>query len=293
LVARAIHGMGQRSDRPFVAVSCGAFPEALIEAELFGHEKGAFTGTIGLREGYLEKTQDGTLFLDEIAELSLQTQVKLLRVIQEREFSRLGSSKVIPLRARLLFATHRNLAQMVAAGTFRQDLFYRINVMSISVPALQEHQEDISLLALHFVHHYSKSFRRPVSAIDHEAVRALERHPWPGNIRELENVIQRAIVMAKSDCIRLSDLPEEFLDTGELELEDDQGDGSFESQVRDYRIKLALEAIRGCNGNKTMAAQKLSISRAYLHRLLRAVSQKQTPMTEARNVWAGESRALF
>jgi DNA-binding NtrC family response regulator len=278
LVARAIHGMGRRAGRPFVAVSCGAFPETLIEAELFGHEKGAFTGTTGLREGYLEKTSNGTLFLDEIGELSLPTQVKMLRVIQEREFSRLGSIKAIPLQARLLFATHRDLGQMVAAGSFRQDLFYRINVLNINVPALQEHQEDISLLALHFVHHYSETFRLPVSAIDQEAVRALERYPWPGNIRELENVIQRAIVMAKSDHITLSDLPEEFQDASELEFEGDQGNGTFETQVKDYRIKLALEAIRGCNGNKTMAAQRLSISRAYLHRLLRQFPNSRLPV---------------
>src|SRR6185437_5620020 len=149
LVARAIHNLGGRAARPFVAVSCGAIPETLIEAELFGHEKGAFTGAAGAREGYLEQAGDGTLFLDEIGELSPHTQVKLLRVLQQREFSRLGSNKVLPLRARVLFATHRNLQQMVEEGTFRRDLFFRVNVMTIHVPPLRQRTEDIPALARH------------------------------------------------------------------------------------------------------------------------------------------------
>src|SRR5262249_17854826 len=142
LIARAIHNVGSRSSRPFVAVSCGAIPDSLIEAELFGHEKGAFTGSVGAREGYFERVGDGTLFLDEIGELNPATQVKLLRVLQGREFNRLGSARSIPLRARILFATHRDLEQMVADGSFRQDLFYRVNVMNIASPALREHAED-------------------------------------------------------------------------------------------------------------------------------------------------------
>ncbi len=272
LVARAIHSLGRRANCPFVAVACGAIPENLIEAELFGHEKGAFTGTTGLREGYLEKAGDGTLFLDEIGELSLLTQVKLLRVLQEREFCRLGSSKVTRLRARVLFATHRNLGLMVGSGKFRQDLFYRVNIMNIRLPELQNHEGDISLLAFHFLNRYSESYGKPVSAIDPATLRALESYHWPGNVRELENVIQRAIVMAESDCVRLSDLPEEFQEAHDPTLEYEQRDGSFESLVRDYRVKLAMDAIRECHGNKTMAAQRLSISRAYLHRLLRPVS---------------------
>jgi DNA-binding NtrC family response regulator len=169
LIARAIHNMGSRAKRPFVAVSCGAIPETLIEAELFGHEKGAFTGTVGAREGYFEQAGDGTLFLDEIGDLSLFTQVKLLRVLQQMEFSRLGSNKLIPLRARLIFATHRDLAQLVAEGKFRQDLFYRINVMRIESPALQEHPEDIPQIAEHFLRHYSQMFQKPMDAIEPDA----------------------------------------------------------------------------------------------------------------------------
>src|SRR5271157_2439536 len=174
LIARAIHNMGSRASRPFVAVSCGAIPETLIEAELFGHEKGAFTGTVGAREGYFEQAADGTLFLDEIGDLSLFTQVKLLRVLQQMEFSRLGSSKLIALRARLIFATHQNLDKLVAEGKFRQDLFYRINVMRIESPALNEHPEDIPRIAMHFLRHYSQVFQKPMDSIEPEAINMLQ-----------------------------------------------------------------------------------------------------------------------
>jgi DNA-binding NtrC family response regulator len=275
LIARAIHNTGARSKRPFVAVSCGAIPETLIEAELFGHEKGAFTGTVGAREGYFEQAGDGTLFLDEIGDLSLFTQVKLLRVLQQMEFSRLGSNKLIPLRARLIFATHRDLAQLVAEGKFRQDLFYRINVMRIESPALQEHPEDIPQIAEHFLRHYSKMFQKPMDSIEPDAMQMLQTYPWPGNVRELENVMQRAIVLAPGTTIRADDLalslPEDEVDEGEdvVNIGDYHPAGSFERQLRDYKVKLAVTAVRDNNGNKTLAARSLSISRAYLHRLIR------------------------
>jgi DNA-binding NtrC family response regulator len=275
LIARAIHNMGSRAKRPFVAVSCGAIPETLIEAELFGHEKGAFTGTVGAREGYFEQAGDGTLFLDEIGDLSLFTQVKLLRVLQQMEFSRLGSNKLIPLRARLIFATHRDLAQLVAEGKFRQDLFYRINVMRIESPALQEHPEDIPQIAEHFLRHYAQMFQKPMDAIEPEAVQMLQSYPWPGNVRELENVMQRAIILAPGMTLRAEDLtlslPEEDDVDGEdvVNIGDYHPAGSFERQLRDYKVKLAVTAVRENNGNKTLAARSLSISRAYLHRLIR------------------------
>ena len=212
LIARAIHNLGDRSDRPFVAVSCGAIPETLIEAELFGHEKGAFTGSVGPRGGYLEQAGDGTLFLDEIGELSLFTQVKLLRVLQQREFSRLGSGKLIPVRARLIFATHQNLEEMVAQGKFRRDLFYRINVVKINAPALQEHPEDIPRIAMHFLQQYSELYQKPIKGIDSSAMAFLQTYSWPGNVRELENVIQRAIIVAHSDMIHSEDLPANIRD---------------------------------------------------------------------------------
>jgi len=275
LIARAIHNMGSRANKPFVAVSCGAIPETLIESELFGHEKGAFTGSNGAREGYFEQAGDGTLFLDEIGDLSLFTQVKLLRVIQQMEFSCLGSSKLIPLRARLIFATHRDLGKMVAEGTFRQDLFYRINVMRIVAPSLQERSGDVPKIAMHFLRHYAEVFQKPMDSIEPDAVEMLQSYNWPGNVRELENVMQRAIVLAPDRTVRAEDLslsiPEDdCADPGDVvDIGDYQANGSFERQLRDYKIKLAVSAVRDHNGNKTLAARSLSISRAYLHRLIR------------------------
>jgi DNA-binding NtrC family response regulator len=283
LIARAIHNLGSRSDRPFVAVSCGAIPETLIEAELFGHEKGAFTGTVGAREGYFEQAGDGTLFLDEIGDLSLYTQVKLLRVLQQMEFSRLGSNKLIPLRARLIFATHQDLAKLVAEGKFRQDLYYRINVMRIEAPSLREHAEDIPRIARHFLHQYSQVFQKPMDDLEPDAIAMLENYAWPGNVRELENIMQRAIILAPGKTVRTEDLNlssqeeegSEVGDDGIVDIADYQPAGSFERQLRDYKVRLAINAVREHNGNKTLAARSLSISRAYLHRLIRLAEPDQ------------------
>lgn len=269
LVARAIHNLGSRSAKPFVAVSCGAIPETLIEAELFGHEKGAFTGTVGAREGYFEQAKDGTLFLDEIGDLSLYTQVKLLRVLQQMEFSRLGSSKLIPLKARLIFATHQDLSKLVAEGKFRQDLFYRINVMRIVSPALADHPEDIPQIANHYLKHYSELFQKPMQTITPEAMTMLQSYPWPGNVRELENTIQRAIILAPGVAIRPEDLPLNMHADKIIDISEYNPECTFERQLRDYKIKLAIDAVRDNNGNKTLAARSLGISRAYLHRLIR------------------------
>jgi DNA-binding NtrC family response regulator len=281
LIARAIHNLGSRAERPFVAVSCGAIPETLIEAELFGHEKGAFTGTVGAREGHFEQAGDGTLFLDEIGDLSLFTQVKLLRVLQQMEFSRLGSNRLIPLRARLIFATHRDLGQLVAEGKFRQDLFYRINVMRIESPTLQEHPEDIPSIAKYFLQKYSQTFQKPMDGFAPDAMEMLQGYTWPGNVRELENVVQRAIIMAPGQFIRAEDLTlnsheeeatsfDEVVNIGEY-----QPAGSFERQIQEYKVKLAVTAVRENNGNKTVAARRLCISRAYLHRLIRLAESDQ------------------
>ena len=271
LVARAIHNRGNRAKQPFIAVSCGAIPESLIEAELFGHEKGAFTGSTGSRPGYLEQAGGGTILLDEIGELSLNTQVKLLRVLQQKEFCRLGSNKLIPLTARVLFATHRNLQQMVDAGTFRRDLYYRVNVMTISVPPLRERTEDIPMLARHFLKQYAADFGKPVSDIRPSAMQALVEYEWPGNIRELENVIQGATILADGDCLTRSELPnflQQLSDEEGVTVISSDGEG-FEGLLRQYKIDLANKAILECHGNKTLAAKKLRVSRAYLHRLIR------------------------
>lgn len=280
LIARAIHNVGNRSKCPFVAVSCGAIPETLIESELFGHEKGAFTGSVGTREGYFEQAGNGTLFLDEIGELSLPLQVKLLRVLQQREFSRLGSGRSIPLKARLVLATHRDLEQMVANGTFRQDLFYRVNVMNIEAPSLREHPQDVPLLVQHFLRHYSELYNKPIENIEPEALALLQRYNWPGNVRELENVIQHAIIMAEGFALEVGDLPETIREQEPCVFDDVQPSGSFERLLRDYKVKLATNAVEQCNGNKTLAAQSLSISRAYLHRLLRLAPGPLASVTE-------------
>jgi DNA-binding NtrC family response regulator len=269
LIARAIHNLGHRKGRPFIAISCGAIPETLIEAELFGAEKGAYTGAAVRRRGYLEEAGSGTLFFDEIGECSPFTQVKLLRVLQEREFSRLGSSQPIPLQARLLFATHRSLLEMVEEGTFRRDLYYRVNVMGIKSPALRDHTEDIPQLAQHFLEKYSRLYQRPLTRITPTAMALLLEYEWPGNVRELENMIQSAIILSDNDAIQPKDLPATMQHPDLLGVGDSLPGASFEEQMQDYKIKLAHRAIQECKGNKTLAARSLNISRTYLHRLIR------------------------
>ena len=269
LIARAIHNIGDRKAQPFVAVSCGAIPETLIESELFGHEKGAFTGTTGTRTGYFEQAGNGTLLLDEIGELSAQTQVKLLRILQQKEFCRLGSGRPIPLRARVLFATHRDLSHMIEERKFRLDLYYRINVMTIHAPSLAERPEDIGSLAYHFLRQYCDVYNKSVSGISSAALSTLEDYDWPGNVRELENVIQSAIIRADGDEIQPKDLPERMRAQDTVGDGDVRETGTFERLLREYKVKLALKAIEDCDGNKTLAARSLNISRAYLHRLIR------------------------
>jgi transcriptional regulator with PAS, ATPase and Fis domain len=210
------------------------------------------------------------LLLDEIGELSLNTQVKLLRVLQQKEFCRLGSSNPIPLRARILLATHRNLEKMVQEGTFRTDLYFRVNVMQIKVPPLRERTEDIPALAAHFLRKYSKEYDKPVNDIRPHAMELLVAYDWPGNVRELENVIQGAVILTDGDSIAASDLPEH------LQLEEDPSDdldetaaATFGELLNQFKISLAAKAVAECHGNKTLAARKLGVSRAYLHRLLR------------------------
>lgn len=277
LIARAIHNSSSRALEPFVPVSCGAIPETLLEAELFGHEKGAFTGTVGTRQGNLEEAGAGTLFFDEIGELSIPAQVKLLRVFQQCEFRRLGSNRLIPLRARLIFATHQDLDEMVAQGRFRQDLFYRIHVLRIDAPPLREHPEDIPELVDLFLDRYSKKFSLPKPGIATETICKLQEYSWPGNVRELEHVIQSAIVVRQGDHIGPQDLPTRL--KGESQNVVDIGtylaDESFDQQLASFKLKVALAAVRQNHGNKTLAARSLNISRPYLHRLLRLGEDEQ------------------
>jgi transcriptional regulator with PAS, ATPase and Fis domain len=260
-----------------VAVPCGAIPEALLESELFGHEKGAFTGTVGARKGSLEEAADGTVFFDEIGELSLPAQVKFLRVLQECEFQRLGSSRLIQMRARPIFATHQDLDAKVAAGGFRQDLLYRIDVVRISVPPLRERTEDIPLLADHFLRIYSRKFSLPLPELDPGTVARLQEYTWPGNVRELEHAIQSSVIMSRGEMIHTHHLPERLTRVigNVVEIDGHSSDGSFDEQLSNFKLKLAQSAVRQNRGSKTLAARSLNISRPYLHRLLRIESEGQ------------------
>ncbi len=275
VIARAVHRWGSRAGRPFVAIPCGAIPESLLEAELFGHEKGAFTGTVGARKGSLEEGADGTVFFDEIGELSLPAQVKFLRVLQECEFQRLGSSRLIPMRARPIFATHQNLDAKVAEGAFRQDLLYRIDVVRITVPPLRERPEDIPLLADHFLQIYSRKFGLTLPDLDPDTVSRLQDYAWPGNVRELEHAIQSATIMSHGELIRPHHLPERLTRASGniVGIDGHSSDGSFDEQLANFKLKLAQDAVRQNRGSKTLAARSLSISRPYLHRLLRIESE--------------------
>jgi DNA-binding NtrC family response regulator len=207
LLARSIHALGRRAEGPFVAVNCAALPETLLESELFGHEKGAFTGADTRRAGRVERARGGTLFLDEIGDIAPLVQIKLLRFLQDREFSRLGSDETLRADVRVIAATHRDLEEMIASGSFREDLYYRLNVISLRLPPLRERREDIPELAEHFLGLFARRYDRPRSRLSHEAMDALLKHPFPGNVRELENILEQAVVLARGDVITRADLP--------------------------------------------------------------------------------------
>ena len=203
LIARAVHRASQRGDRTFVKLNCAAIPTGLLESELFGHEKGAFTGAVERRIGRFELADGGTLFLDEVGDIPQELQPKLLRVLQEQEFERLGSGKTIKVDVRLVAATHRNLAKMVAEGKFRSDLFYRLHVFPIPIPPLRDRSEDIPNLVRHFVKLFARRFGKKIEAIPRETMEALERYPWPGNVRELEHLIERAVILSPGGELRV------------------------------------------------------------------------------------------
>ena len=265
LVARSIHHNGPRADRPFIAINCAAIPEALLESELFGHEKGAFTGATGLKKGKLETAEDGTLFLDEIGELAPQLQAKLLRALQQKEFERLGGHQVLRFRARVIAATNKDLEKAIAASEFRPDLYYRLNVISVTVPPLRERREDIPLLALYFASKCAATRKRPFKGISSDARRMLMSYSWPGNIRELENAIEHAIVLGVSDEIVPDDLPDSLVEQQEAQV-----DGSrYHAVINNTKKELIQEALRNASGNFPEAAKALGIHPKYLFRLVR------------------------
>ena len=270
LIARAIHHNSPRSGRPFVAINCAAIPEALLESELFGHEKGAFTGAFATKKGKLEAAEDGTVFLDEIGELAPLLQAKLLRVLQQREFERLGGNRSLPFTARVLAATNKNLEQAIKSGEFRQDLYYRLNVVSVTMPPLREHRDDIPLLALYFAAQYAAKSKRPFKGISKEARTLLMNYSWPGNVRELENAIEHAIVLGLTEEILPEDLPTAILEEQSAAIEG----ARYHSVLNQAKKELIVSALREAEGSYPEAARLLGIHPKYLHRLVRNLNLK-------------------
>jgi len=257
LVAEAIHEASDRKGKPFVKVNCAALPESILESELFGHERGAFTGAITTRKGRFELAEGGTIFLDEVGDFSPATQVKLLRVLQEREFERLGGSKTIPADIRVLAATNRDLEALTKAGLFREDLYYRLNVFEITMPPLRERRSDILLLANHFVEKYSRQNGKSVRRISTPAIDMLMAYHWPGNVRELENCIERAVLLTSDDVIRAHHLPP-TLQTAEAT--GTAHPGTLQAALDNLERELLVDALKQHRGNKAGAARSLGLT---------------------------------
>jgi Nif-specific regulatory protein len=271
LVARAIHSGSRRSARPFVAVNCATLSESLLESDLFGHEKGAFTGAIAQKRGKIEMAEGGTLFLDEVGELAPQLQAKMLRVLQEREFERVGGLRPIRADIRLIAATNRNLEEAAKRGAFRTDLYYRLNVISITAPPLRDRREDIALLASYFLSRHARETPRRIAGISPRARAALAAHDWPGNVRELENAIERAAVLGSTDLILVEDLPETIV---ESTLSGNCGSSRYHEAVAESKRRLILMAIEEARGSHQEAAKSLGINPTYLSRLIRNLDLK-------------------
>jgi two-component system response regulator AtoC len=276
LAARAIHYQSARRERRFVPVNCGALPGELVESELFGHARGAFTGAAAAKAGLFEEAQGGTLFLDEVGELPLPAQVKLNRVLQEKEIRRVGDTRAIAVDVRVIAATHRDLREEVKAGRFREDLFYRLHVFTVTLPPLRERPDDVPLLAAHFLEKHARALRRSIRGFAPEAVRALVAHRWPGNVRELENVVERAVAVAGGELILPEDLPPDLAEGAALGPPPPAGalaavpykdavEEAREKASRDYLVALMTEF----GGNVTRAAERAGMERESLHRLLR------------------------
>jgi two-component system, NtrC family, response regulator HydG len=272
LAARAIHQNSKRANKPFMAVNCAALAESLLESELFGHERGSFTGALAQKKGRLEIADGGTVFLDEIGELSSALQVKLLRVLQEREFERVGGTRTIKVDIRLITATNKDLEEAVKQGTFRQDLYYRLNVVSLEMPPLRERQEDIPLLANYFAAKYGEKCNRRLTGISAEAQARLKNYEWPGNVRELENAIERAVVLGTTDRILLEDLPESVL---ESEPSAAALSTKYHDAVAQTKKQIILNAMQQSKGSYTEAAKLLGVHPNYLHRLARNLNLKE------------------
>jgi transcriptional regulator with GAF, ATPase, and Fis domain len=271
LVAHALHRNSPRADRPFVAINCAAIAETLLESELFGHEKGAFTGAAAQKKGKAEVAEGGTLFLDEIGELAPGLQAKLLRVLQEREFERLGGTRPIKLNIRLVAATNRSLPDAVKAGTFRNDLYYRLNVVTLNMPPLRDRREDISVLAEHFAAKASRKCGMRLKPLSSEALGCLMHYDWPGNVRELENALERALVLGSTDSILPDDLPEAVLEAGSTTT---ASTDKYHGNIKETKKQLILQALHQANGSYIEAAKALGMHPNSLLRLVRNLDLK-------------------
>lgn len=267
LVAKAIHFNSRRKNKRFVAVNCGAISENLIESELFGHRKGAFTGAISDKEGFIKAAEGGTLFLDEISEMPPQLQVKLLRAIQEKEYTPVGTTLSLPANVRFIATTNRNLEEEVKNGRFREDLYYRINVVEIHLPSLREREEDIPLLANHFLDFYRKKLNKNIKGIDNDAMRALMNHEWKGEVRELENIIERAAIFSKNEFITVDDLPQSIVPS--KGLFNFTYTGSLEESVKRFERDYIIKALQNNEYNKEKTAEDLNVGLSTLYRKLK------------------------
>ena len=274
LIAHAIHNASQRCGRPFIKLNCAAIPLDLLESELFGHEKGAFTGAAAQKKGRIEMAEGGTLFLDEVSELAPELQAKLLRVLQEREFERVGGTRPIPLDIRLVTATNKKLAAAVASGEFRKDLYYRLNVVTLTMPALRDRAEDIPQLAEHFLAKASRKCKTRVKGLSEEAAACLVKYDWPGNVRELENAIERAVVLGASDSILPEDLPETVLEAGPAGDEPADVPAKYLRSVKENKRQTILQALQQAGGSYLDAAKILGIHPNSLLRLMRNLNVK-------------------
>jgi DNA-binding NtrC family response regulator len=266
MLARAIHEESPRASGPFVAVSCAALPETLIESELFGHEKGAFTNATQTRKGRFELANGGTLLLDEIGDLTPAVQVKLLRVLQERSFERVGGNKTLTVDIRLIAATNRDLEKEVAEGRFRQDLFFRLNVVPLALPPLRDRVDDIPILAAHFAAKSANRYGHAMPELTPKLIDVLQEYDWPGNVRELENLLERLVVLSNGDSLGLEFVPEKMLKI--LPGASTQDESTLEGAVEAVKRRMIQSALQAEGGNKVAAAKKLGISRSYLHRLI-------------------------
>jgi DNA-binding NtrC family response regulator len=261
LIAKAIHFASDRKDKPFIAVNCAALNENLLDSELFGHEKGAFTGADKQRRGRFEMAHGGSLFLDEIGDIPAPTQVRLLRVLQERQFERVGGSETIHVDVRVIAATNKNLEEAIEQKTFREDLFYRLNVVAVEIPPLRERREDIALLLEHYLRGFGKENRRKKLTFSKEAWNLLLRYDYPGNVRELENIVQRAVVMSRGEHVTTDDLPQALrLLKSETSVPESNAAHSFAERVEQLEKQLIFDALASSDSNQTKAAKKLGLS---------------------------------